>query len=272
MRVVGSGNITIVDTSRRPVRCIAILSAMTSELRPVQRALGVAGTSRKGERFYAGVYKDVEVITAATSIGLAAAQSATEALFARYGDTIDHLFVVGVAGAYDLQLKVGEVVIPKSVIDQRDGVVRYPANLSTVEPAGVIYSSDALSYSEDYIATLNSKNVTAVDRESGAITAVCQRHGCPVTIVRAISGEMDIHAEPYDIFHLADIDGSPKYREALRFVLRRPQRIAYLLALAFGARKAIRAATAELLLNIDTLIERGCQYEEPRTARAHASI
>jgi hypothetical protein len=49
-----------------------------------------------------------------------------------------------------------------------------------------------------------------------------------VTIVRGVSDRVDVLAESYDVFHLAHADGSPKYLAALRFVLRRPQRIAYL--------------------------------------------
>lgn len=259
MRVVGPGNTPVSESSRRPLRCIAILCAMTSELATVRKALGIAPPLRKGEAHCTGTYKGVTVITAVTNMGLVASQAATEELFARYGGSIDHLFVVGVAGAYDQRLKIGEVVIPESVVDHRDGIVRFPANLSNREPEGLIYSSDQLSYSEDYVALLNSKHVTAVDMESGAITAVSQRHGCPVTIVRAVSDRVDVLSESHDVFHLTHADGSPKYLAALRFVLRRPQRIAYLVAMGIGAKKAMDAATEELLKNIETLLQRASQ-------------
>ncbi|MBK6739304.1 MAG: 5'-methylthioadenosine/S-adenosylhomocysteine nucleosidase [Haliea sp.] len=268
MRVVGPGNTVVSEAARRPIRCIAILSAMTSELAPVKKSLAIARRPRNGEAYCTGTYKGVTVITAVTNMGLAASQAATEALFAHYGDRIDHLFVVGVAGAYDQRLKIGEVVIPESVVDHRDGIVRYPTNLGTREPSGLIYSSDQLSYSEDYVDLLNSKNVTAVDMESGAITAVCQRHGCPVTIVRAVSDRVDVLAESYDVFHLAHADGSPKYLAALRFVLRRPQRIAYLVAMGIGAKKAIDAATAELRKNIETLLHRASHAETTADVRS----
>lgn len=227
----------------------------------MKRSLGIARRPRNGEAYCTGIYQGVTVITAVTKMGLEAAQAATEELFSRYGSDIDHLFVVGVAGGYDQRLKIGEVVIPESVVDHRDGIVRYPANLGTREPAGMIYSSDQLSYDADYVATLNNKNVSAVDMESGAITAVCQRHGCPVTIVRAVSDKVDIHAESYDVFHLANEDGSPKYLASLRFVLRHPQRIAYLVSMGIGAKKAIDASSAELLRNIDTLLARATRVD-----------
>lgn len=241
---------------------------MTSELAPVKKSLSIARRPRNGEAYCTGTYKGVTVITAVTNMGLAASESATEALFARYGDGIDHLFVVGVAGAYDQRLKIGEVLIPETVVDHRDGIVRYPAHLGTREPSGLIYSSDHLSYSHDYVALLNRKNVTAVDMESGAITAVCQRHGCPVTIIRAVSDRVDVLAESYDVFHLAHADGSPKYLAALRFVLRRPQRIAYLVAMGLGAKKAIDASAAELLKNIEALLEQASQPDAIANARS----
>lgn len=261
MTAVSPEHVTLKPRSIRPVRCIAILSAMTSELEPVKRSLGIVSRPRSGEVYCTGTYRGVRVITAVTNMGLVAAQNATEALFAHYGSTIDHVFVVGIAGAFDHRLNIGEVVVPESVVDHRDGIPRYSVNLSKRKPAGVIYSSDQLEYNEDYVATLNNKNVSVVDMESAAITAVCQRGGCPVTIVRAISDKVDTGAESYEVFQLANSDGSPRYLAAMRFVARRPQRIAYLISMGRGAKKAIAASSAELLENIETLLARAPQTE-----------
>ena len=220
------------------IRTIAILSAMSSELKPARRALGQDVGPQAGSSYARGMYKGVTVITAVTKMGLAAAQCATERLFANAGSGIDHVFVVGIAGANDPRLKIGEVVIPESVVDERDGVSRYPTNLSDFEPAGLIYSTDQLAYCKEFVAMLQDRKVSLVDMESGAIAAVCERNNCPFTIVRAVSDRVDKHAENFDIFHLAHDDGSPRYMAAIRYMLGRPWKIAYLISMGLGAKKA----------------------------------
>ncbi len=236
------------------IRTIAILSAMSSELKPVRRALGLGVETQAGSGYTRGIYKGVTVITAVTRMGLAAAQSATEELFATVGSGIDHVFVVGIAGANDPRLRIGEVVIPTSVVDERDGISRYPANPCGFEPAGLIYSTDQLAYSKEFVAMLQARKVSLVDMESGAIAAVCERNNCPFTIVRAVSDRVDKHAENFDVFHLAHDDGSPRYGAAIRYVLGKPWKIFYLTSMGVGAKKAITASSAMLLKNIECLL------------------
>jgi nucleoside phosphorylase len=224
----------------------------------MQQALGIASKPVEGEDYCKGVYKGVTVITVATNVGLAAAQAATETLLSRYGSTLEHIFVVGTTSAFDLRLKVGEVVVPESVMDERDGIARRPVNLGLREPAGVIYSTDQQYCEADYVAILNNRNVASVDAISGAVSAACEQHGCPFTVVKAVSDTMDLLAEPHDLFHLA---GMPDCRSALRFALRRPHRIAYLIGLALGAKKAIAASCEELLINIENLLQQPAPIE-----------
>lgn len=238
----------------RHIRTIAIVSAMSSELKPVRRALGLDGRPQAESSYTRGMYKGVTVITAVTSMGLAAAQSATEGLFANAGYDIDHVFVVGIAGANDPGLKIGDVVIPASVVDERDGISRYPVNISDRHASGVIYSTDQLAYSKKFVALLQDRKVSLVDMESGAIAAVCERHNCPFTIIRAVSDRVDKHAKNFDVFHLANDDGSPRYIAAVRYILRKPWKIVYLISMGLGARKAIDASSAELLQNIECLL------------------
>jgi len=235
-------------------RTIAILSAMSSELKPVTRALGLDAGPRAECSYTRGMYKGVTVIAAVTRMGLAAAQSATEELFATAGSKIDHVFVVGIAGANDPALKIGEVVIPACVVDERDGIVRYPTNLSDSESSGLIYSTDQLAYSKEFVEMLQDRKVSLVDMESGAIAAVCERNNCPFTIIRAVSDRVDKHAENFDVFHLANADGSPRYIAAMRYILGKPWKIFHLIAMGLGARKAFNTSSAELLKNVERLL------------------
>ena len=66
-------------------------------------------------------------------------------------------------------------------VDGRDKTVRYPTNLSDPQSSGLIYSTDQLAYSKEFVAMLQDRKVSLVDMESGAIAAVCERNNSPFT-------------------------------------------------------------------------------------------
>lgn len=279
MRAVHSGIPASGDAVSNPVRRIAIFSSMASESQRVRRMLGVAREPQPGVADSTGTYRGVTVISVLAQGGLEAAQKAAETLFTGGGGAIDHVFVVGRVAAYDLRHKVGEVITPEQVVDWRDGIARRPVNLGTRVPLGVICSSDKLRYDHAYITELNRSNVSVIDSQSGAIAAVCQRYGCPITIVYAVSNPIDLLADPEDIFQPERVWD---YLAMARFAWRRPRRIAHLISTKLGVRKAIAAATRELKINLDSLIQQGCastdsaaagriadtQAERPQLARA----
>lgn len=166
------------------------------------------------------------------------------------------MFVVGIAGAIDPGLKIGEVVIPVSVVDERDGVSRYPVNLSVRDASGLLYSTDHLAYSKDFVGMLQHPNVSLVDMESGAVAAVCKHNNCPFTIISAVSDRVGKHAENFDVFHLANDDGSPRYMAAIQYILAKLWKFVYLISKGLGAKKAIYASSEELLKNIERLLSR----------------
>ncbi|MEZ5503438.1 MAG: 5'-methylthioadenosine/S-adenosylhomocysteine nucleosidase [Halioglobus sp.] len=238
----------------RPLGCVAILAAMRAELKPVLKLLGTDGKGVTSGSEWRGQYKGIDVIMVLTGMGLEAAQAATERLFSGHGDQLQHVFVVGIAGANDLRLDIGDVVIPEIVIDERDGISRHTVIAGDRSTPSVIYSTDQLNYDADFVARLRRLNVTLVDMESGAIAAVCERNGCPITVIRAVSDKIDEHAASFDVFHLANADGSPRYGAVLVYLLRQPWKLPYLVAMAAGAKKAISAASAELLRSMERLL------------------
>jgi adenosylhomocysteine nucleosidase len=227
---------------------------MAEELESVRRELGMTAVQADVTGEIRGSHGGITIITVVTNIGLAAAQRATDELFSRHGTSIDHLFVVGIAGAYDPGLHIGDVLIPEAVVDERDGIARVPVNLSGRLASGVIYSTDRTSFDAEYYTLLQRNKASLVDMESGAIAAVCERNNCPFTIVRAVSDKISEHGETLDIFHLVNEDGSTKYLAVIKYVLFKPWRIAYLVSMATGMKKAVDASTKELLMNIRTLL------------------
>ncbi|MCB1703547.1 MAG: hypothetical protein KDI17_01735 [Halioglobus sp.] len=258
MRVVRPEEVAETRATGRSIRRIAILAADRSVLKPVRRALGVTHGNSAEEAFNSVTFKGVTVITGVIPVGLASAEAATEALFSSCGDSIDHLFVVTTNSAFDLQLGVGDVVFPTVVMDSRDGVARYPVNPAAC-CQGVIYSSDHCDFDDDYVASLNDNGVSGVDSVAGAVAVVCDRYDCAYTVVSAVSDTMDLLAEPRDRFLSA---GLPTPASALRFALQRPQRIAYLIGITVGTRKAIAAATTAVMASIERLLQQARDREQ----------
>lgn len=229
-----------------PIR-VAILTAMRSELAPLRGRLGLEPSARQGRRVHEGSFTTgdgvtVELVALVTRMGTTAAtETASWAL-----DVVapHHVVVVGVAGGVDRDLRIGDVVVPRSVVDRASDRTLHPVALTGLDPAGVIVTSDELQYGATMHAWLAEKGATAVDMETASIGLVCEDRGVPWTAIRAISDRVDQHAEEYDVFGLAKPDGSPDVGAALRYVARNPRRIPYLMALGKGAARATTAAAS----------------------------
>ena len=120
----------------------------------------------------------------------------------------------------------------------------HPTPLADHRPRGVIVTSDELQYGAEMHGWLAAEGADAVDMETGAIGLVCEARSVPWSAFRSISDRVDEHAESYDVFHLAHPDGSPDLGASVRFVLRRPGSIPYLVRLGRGAQRAAAEAAA----------------------------
>ncbi len=77
--------------------------------------------------------------------------------------------------------------------------------------------------------------------ETAAVAAVCEAHGTPWSVVRAVS---DRGLDP-EVAGLSRDDGSPRMGAALGYIVRQPRRVGGLARLARdSARAAQRAADA----------------------------
>ena len=59
--------------------------------------------------------------------------------------------------------------------------------MGDVAPAGRIVSDDQFISAEEDIARISDDGVTAVDMETAAVAAVCERRGTPWSVFRVIS-------------------------------------------------------------------------------------
>ncbi|HEY3143009.1 MAG TPA: hypothetical protein VGJ86_17855 [Acidimicrobiales bacterium] len=217
---------------------VAVLAAMSSELRPFVRA---AGLQRTGEH-YGGQLGGHEIVATTMGVGMTrAAKSTEEVLGSR---AIDRLVVIGIAGGIDTTLPIGHVVTPEVIVDGETGVEYRPSGWAPVEPQGRLVTYNEFQTELEAMTQLQRDGFTVVDMETAAVAAVCERSGCVYSVFRAISDNATDGSVDAAIAGLLQPDGTTDRRAALRYVLRQPWRIPHLARLGRDSQRASRAAAA----------------------------
>jgi adenosylhomocysteine nucleosidase len=230
---------------------VALLAPMPSELRPLVRMLSLRRGAGGGGACLSGQAPGAEVFATTTGIGTVAATRAAEGLLEAVA--VDHLLVVGIAGGIGPSVAVGDLVVPERVLDLATGTEYRPSPMGGVAPRGTLATSDALLTDPREAARLAAEGVVAIDMETAAIAAVCERRGCPWSVFRAISDRADDGSTDPAILALAGPDGRPKPGAVARFLLTRPGRIPQLLRLARGLRRSTNAAAAAAVRALEAL-------------------
>jgi adenosylhomocysteine nucleosidase len=215
---------------------------MRHELRPLVRPLSLRASGPGADALLSGAVGRVEVVAAITRIGTVAAARAAERVLD--SGAIDHLVVVGIAGGIGASVGIGDLVVPELVLDLSTGAQHRPARLGGATPRGTLATSDGLILDRDAFARLEQRGVIAIDMETSAIAAVCERRGCRWSVFRAISDRAGDPGVDSAVFGLAGPDGGPNLPALARFVLTRPWRLAKLARLARDMRIATHAAAS----------------------------
>jgi adenosylhomocysteine nucleosidase len=222
---------------------IGMLAPMPAELRPLVRKLGLRHADEAiGRKAHVGRLGPADIAAAVTGIGTVAAAEATRRMLDAGG--VDHIVVVGIAGGIDDGLAIGDVVVPKTVIDGVTGTEYRPDPLGEAPSDGALHTSDEFFVDPERLAALRARGVVALDMETAAIGAICQERGCPWSVFRAISDRSSDGLVDDAVFRLARPDGSPKLPAVARLVARQPRRIPDLVRLGRDARVATQSAAA----------------------------
>jgi adenosylhomocysteine nucleosidase len=234
----------MTDTSAR----IGMLAPMPSELGPVVKAARLERGTFGGTHAHTGTVGACDVVATKTGIGTKLAAEATERLLD--AGTIDLVLVVGIAGGVPDKIAVGEVILPEVVVDAATGSEYRPAPLEGLSPRGRLETSDDFAVDDRDFARYAEHGVVALDMETSAVAAVCERRGVQWSVVRAISDMAGV--TPDDVIGLANADGTPNLGAGLRYMVRHPMRVPGLVKLArdstraanLAARAAVRAIEA----------------------------
>jgi adenosylhomocysteine nucleosidase len=213
---------------------------MPSELRPLVKALSLRRAQPDDVRNYVGTAGASELMATTSGMGTGLAAAATERLLD--SAPIDHVMVVGIAGGMGAS-KVGDVIFPEVVVNKLSRAEYRPAPLIDVAARGRLVTHDDFDMKPDEAQRLVDEGFIAVDMETAAIAAVCERRGTPWSVVRVISDLVGV--TPGDVIDLANPDGSPNIGAGLRYLLRHPARIPKLVRLGRDSQRAATRAAAE---------------------------
>jgi adenosylhomocysteine nucleosidase len=211
---------------------------MPLELRPLVRALALRPSALGGARVHTGRSGALELTAILTGIGMRAAAAACERMLE--GFAFDRALVVGIAGGVAPGAALGELIVPERVLDAASGRSYRPAPLASGPARGTLRTSDELLSDPGELARLAAEGVVALDMETAAIAAVCERHGRPWSVLRAIS---DLAGEtPPEVLGLAGPDGAGNLAALARYLAPAPWRAFGLARLARDSARAARTA------------------------------
>jgi adenosylhomocysteine nucleosidase len=147
---------------------------------------------------------------------------------------------IGFAGALSPGLKVGDLVVAKSVHgsnaqpDQKLVTAAAQVQLDTPIRLGTALTSDVILWrAAEKRALANSlvaDEIGFVDMESTAIASVCARHGVPFLIVRSITDLLD-EGLPLDFNQCRDSEGRVNSIKVMKAALLKPGSVSGLLEL-----------------------------------------
>lgn len=160
---------------------IAIVAALAREVRPLIRGWRAVESESDGRRII--LFEAGDVVVVCGGIGGEAARSAAEAVIARYAPGA--IYSAGFAGALTPELKIGDVLRPKRVVDASDG-----SSVTLDCGDGVLVTFGAIASPEQKKNLHEAYAAQAVDMEAAAVARAAGARGVKFAAVKVISDEI----------------------------------------------------------------------------------
>ena len=161
---------------------VAIVVALEREVRPLIKDWRASEKESGGRRFR--FFEKDGFVLVYGGIGAEAARRAAEAVIAIYAPAL--ICSAGFAGALDPNLKVGDIVQPRHVVNAGDG-----SKVDLGSGEGVLVSFGSVATPEQKAKLRDSFGATAVDMEAGAVARAAEARGVRFAVVKVISDEFD---------------------------------------------------------------------------------
>jgi hopanoid-associated phosphorylase len=168
-------------------------------------------------------------------------------LSAAFDPDVLSVISVGIGGALDPTLKVGDVVVGASVVWPDDGCETDPAwraRLAAALPSAriaPIYGAEAMVLSPPEKARLHAAGgAVAVDMESRAAARFCRERALPFAVLRTVSDTAQTTLPPAVLAGMSS-DGGMNLPGVLAALARRPGQLAALIRTGADADRAFKA-------------------------------
>ena len=217
--------------------CPAIIAALPREVKAL-----VKGWELRTVPGGVHVYTNGEAVAACAGMGAARAEIAVWA--AMEAMPVTELLSVGLAGACDPALRVGEIVRAGVVIDERTG-----ERFENSRVDQVLVSTRAIASVGEKAKLRASYNADAVDMEAAAVARMAKQHGLEFQAIKAISDQADVEVEGLERF--ATTDGQFRETAFALYAAVRPGMWKKVIALGRNSGKALDALTAALKAELD---------------------
>jgi adenosylhomocysteine nucleosidase len=174
-----------------PSKTIAIVAALEREVSSLVRHWGIHEQKYAGRVFR--FYENENAVLVCGGIGSEPARRCAEAIIALYHPTL--IYSAGFAGAADPNTKVGDIVVPRYVIDALDG-----SRIDTGIGEGILVSFAAVADSLQKAKFHAAFNAKAVDMEAAAVAKAAAVREIRFAAVKAISDSSGFQLPPLDRF------------------------------------------------------------------------
>lgn len=230
---------------------VAFVCAMPMELEPLTRDLQLVATDVDGFSVHTGRIGGRTVVGIVTGMGTAHARAAVERLLAIFD--VEHVFIVGIAGAGTNEIEVGTLVMPEVVIDGPSGREHRPTRLGAHDHAGHMWTDDELITDVAALAELAARGVVAFDMETAAIAHVCEARGVPWSVFRAISDRSRDGLVDAEVFAMSNQDGTPNVEAITAYFRKHPEAAERLAQMGADAVLAAENAAAAVITAVEHL-------------------
>ena len=200
---------------------VAFVCAMPMELEPLTRDLGLIATEIDGFAVQTGRLGDRMVVGIVTGMGTALAAAGVERLLDTFD--VEHLFVVGIAGAGTHDHEIGVLVMPEVVLHGPSGREHRPTRLGDHEHVGTMHTSDELISDLEALVELQARGIVALDMETAAIAHACEARGVPWSVFRAISDRSSDGLVDSEVFAMSNLDGTPNHEAIAAYFEKYPE-------------------------------------------------
>ncbi len=231
---------------------IALFGATYFELKPLLRRLTVQEKWRRQEiHIYRATYKGLSVYVVRTGVGKKQAEKGGRQLLKQVKP--DLALSVGLCGAIDPKLKIGETLLGSAVLDlvtqQKISLALFP---KLNHPCGLFVTADVvLGPSEKKAVQKEKPDALACDMESSALASVFAAEKIPFAVMRTVSDCWDHEFLPEKILLEKNVRRQMQLLWA-HAKWRFPVELWRLLRLGWHARKAVQSNTKNIYFFVDT--------------------